>query len=313
MEALPTVTALHRAPMAKVLALWSGLGYYRRAVNLKKAVRTIIDDHRGDIPQTYDSLRSLPGVGDYTAGAIMSIAFQRPFPAVDGNARRVLERLFVCKTEPELRRFAWRIVSRSRPGDFNQALMELGATICLPGAPNCRECPLDYLCAQRQLLRTRHSPGPATPKRSQGRSALDISVTPKKTTRLRIVSWPLAAIRHRGKLLLRRRSGQGILAGLWELPGGERSKSESVRGTLKRYLNELHGGLKAEGRIGEFRHTITNRRICAPIFLFTLEAPLRLPRRQWRWCSPNDLGHYPVSAMTHKAIKLLKEHDQSFD
>jgi A/G-specific adenine glycosylase len=309
MNALPTLTALNRAPMPKVLALWSGLGYYRRAENLKRAAREIFHHHGGKIPASYDSLRLLPGIGDYTAGALMSIAFGQPFPAVDGNARRVLERFFATKSEAELRAFAWRIVSPSRPGDFNQGLMELGATICVSQRPVCLRCPLALACAGRITRGPRVAElDPVSARRLRLPSR---ERTAKKGSRLRDVDWPLAIIRSGGKLLLRRRSVRGILPGLWELPGGETEKQESLGAALQRHIRELNG-IKAEGRLGAFQHNITNRRIASSVFLFTAGRKLRLPDRQWRWFTPASLARYPTSAMTRKAIKLLEAHDQSF-
>jgi A/G-specific adenine glycosylase len=304
MKSLPTLEALDRAPMPKVLALWSGLGYYRRAENLKRAAHEMIHHYGGKIPASYDSLRSLPGIGDYTAGAVMSIAFGRPFPAVDGNAQRVLQRYFGAKTKTELQAVAWRIVPRSRPGDFNQGLMELGATICVSHRPNCLRCPLAPDCAGRITV--------SGPVALVSRSRLAArELLGRKASRLQNVDWPLAMIRNAGKLLLRRRSVRGILPGLWELPGGEREKQESLGAALQRHIRKLNG-LKAEGRIGVFQHNITNRRISSAIFLFSVGARFHPPNRQWRWFTPASLARHPTSAMTHKAIKLLEAHDPSF-
>jgi A/G-specific adenine glycosylase len=317
MKTLPTLDALDRARLPKVLSLWSGLGYYRRAENLKRAARQIVHDYGGKIPANYDSLRSLPGIGDYTAGALMSIGFGRPFPAVDGNVRRVLQRLFGVKTTREVRALARRIVSRSRPGDFNQALMELGATICVSRKPSCLRCPLAPLCASRITI----PPRPMVKSRiaetrlkdSRGRSVSRRSEPERdKPKRLRHVDWPLAVIRGGGKLLLRRRSTRGILPRLWELPGGETANQERLGETLERHMRDLNGDIKAEGCIGAFHHTITNRRISSSTFLFAVGPRLRLPNRQWRWFTPASLDRVPISAMTRKAIRLLQAHDQSF-
>jgi A/G-specific adenine glycosylase len=317
MKTLPSIDALDRARLPKVLTLWSGLGYYRRAENLKRAAREIVRDYRGKIPASYDSLRSLPGIGDYTAGALMSIVFGRPFPAVDGNARRVLQRFSGAKTETEVRALARRIVPRSRPGDFNQALMELGATICVSRIPNCLRCPLAPACASQIITRNpavlvRSHIAVTRLEHSTRRSPSRCSeLESKKPDRLRNVDWPLAMIRGGGKLLLRRRSAHGILAGLWELPGGERAKQESLSAALQRQMRELKGDIKAEGHIAAFHHSITNQRISSSIFLFSVRATLRLPNRQWRWFTPASLDRQPISAMTRKAIKLLQANDQS--
>ena len=150
LETFPSIEALARAPLQRVLRLWSGLGYYRRAENLKKAAVQVVRDHGGELPDDYHQLRRLAGIGDYTAGAILSIAFQQPYPAIDGNVRRVFARLFTITDEKLLRAMADRLVPKVRPGDFNQALMELGATLCTPKNPRCSACPVNRECAGRQ-------------------------------------------------------------------------------------------------------------------------------------------------------------------
>jgi A/G-specific adenine glycosylase len=295
LENFPTVDALARAPLKKVLALWSGLGYYRRASNLKAAAEILVRRHAGRLPTNYDDLLALPGVGPYTGGALMSIAFQKPYPAIDVNARRVLGRLFNLPSEKKLRAAAADLVSRSRPGQFNQGLMELGAKICAPKSPRCPECPLRRDCAAQN---------------GDGRMA----TTAKKNNGVKAMTWPLAVVRRRGKILLRRRSADGILAGLWELPGGALGGHKSARACLKQHLRELDGALKSDLHIGEFRHSITDRRIRSPLYLFDIRrgAELTRPGPNWRWISPRSLREYPVSSMTIKALRILAAYEKSF-
>src|SRR5439155_777940 len=160
-----------------------------------------------------------------------------------------LGRIFDPRNEKELRATAKRLVPTSRPGYFNQGLMELGATICVPQNPRCTECPVALSCATRTANR------PSTKS------------IPKQR-KFKNVTWPVAIVRNNGKILLHRRAAEGILAGLWELPGGEAKRGESSRNSLRRHLRGLHGALTDEIRIGEVRHSITNRKIRAPIFLF---------------------------------------------
>jgi A/G-specific adenine glycosylase len=293
---LPTVHALDRAPLRRVLALWSGLGYYRRAENLKKSAREIVRKYGGHLPDSYDALLALPGVGAYTAGALMSIAFQRSYPAIDGNAHRVLHRLFTPKNEKELRQAATLLVPRARPGYFNQGLMELGATICIPKDPRCPRCPLAAHCAARAL----------------GRQAKNFRI--KKSPLIRDIEWPLAILRRDGKVLLRQRLADGLLAGLWEFPGAERTPRESQRQSLASQLPELSRTLQRQRRIGEFRHSITNRKIRSPVYLIDLPGGMnfRLPNRRWRWISPASLQEFPVSSMTFKAARILANHEKNF-
>lgn len=284
LKAFPSVDALDRARRDRVLALWSGLGYYRRATNLKAAARKIARTHGGKIPSDFRALRALPGVGDYTAGALMSMAFGAPYPAVDGNARRVLARLFDAATEKSARETAARLVAISRPGDFNQALMDLGATVCLPREPRCGECPLASRCAAR--------------KRGSVQNRL------ARKPAVRKIDWPLALIEKDGRILLRRRPRGGILPGLWELPGGEKKKNESVRAALERHLDGAGNRVNLENVMGVIRHSITNRRIRAPVYRCVAAGGASVPARGWRWFRISSLGRYPLSSLSLKAARL---------
>jgi A/G-specific adenine glycosylase len=292
---LPSVRALHRARFRKVLSLWSGLGYYRRAENLKKSAGEIMRKHGGQLPNEYNALIALPGVGDYTAGALMSIAFQQPYPAIDGNARRVLYRLLNPKNVKELRRFAALLVPRARPGTFNQGLMELGATICIPKNPRCPRCPIASHCAAR----------------AKGQPIKSFRIAKSGLTQ--DIEWPLAIVRQEGKIMLRQRTRKGLLAGLWEFPGGEKPPRHSQRDFLASQLAELNARFRPERRIGEFRHSITSRKIRSPVFLFDLpkNAKLRLPNRRWRWLPPASLWEFAVSSMTFKAATILANHEKN--
>ena len=208
MEALPTVRDLAQVEEERLMKLWQGLGYYNRARNLKKAAIEIVERFDGQFPSDYQSIRSLPGVGDYTAGAVASIAFQIPVPAVDGNVLRVLARFLGSEediarqdTKNRMRSLLADVIPTACPGDFNQALMELGATVCVPnGAPLCDCCPVRRDC---DALKTQ-------------RVGLLPVKSGKKARRLerRIVY----LIFHDGCVALRRRPEKGLLAGLWEYP-----------------------------------------------------------------------------------------------
>jgi A/G-specific adenine glycosylase len=291
---LPNVDALDRAPLRTVLALWSGLGYYRRAENLKKSAREIVRKYGGHLPEDYETLLTLPGVGDYTAGALMSIAFAKSYPAIDGNAYRVLSRLLDPKNDKELRQEATLLIPRSRPGYFNQGLMELGATICIPKDPCCPRCPVAAHCAARTMGRSR-------------------SFRVKRSPPAREVEWPLAIVRHGEKVLLRQRVQRGLLAGLWEFPGREKNPHESLRDSIMSQLPALRRTFRQERRIGEFRHSITTRKIRAQVFLYDLpkRINLRLPSRRWRWLAPVSLADLPVSSMAFKAAKILASHEKN--
>jgi A/G-specific adenine glycosylase len=284
----PTVEDLARAPLSQVLRLWSGLGYYRRAASLKEAARQIVRRHGGQIPQDFAQLRALAGIGEYTAGALLSIAFGKSYPAIDSNVRRVLSRLLRITDERKLRTLAAELVPEKLPGEFNQALMELGATICTPKHARCSHCVLNSLCAGR----------------SQPDTAALGSRTPGKVT---AVVWPVAIVRRGGQILLRRRGATGLLASLWELPGRESARNESL---AELFRQELKGVIRVRQRphkLGEIRHAITYRRIRAPVYVFELtgKSRIRLPESQWCWLAPAKLHQRAVSSMTAKAVRML--------
>lgn len=316
LKAFPTVGALDRASKEKVLARWSGLGYYRRAENLKRAARIIAREHGGKIPRQLPPLRALPGVGAYTAGALMSIAFNRPYPALDGNARRVLTRLFGVNGATELHAIASRAARCARPGEWNQALMELGATICVARDPHCPLCPVRQSCAAwrcgRALEKAPSAPTRAVVPRLASLAHDDPERGPTVTgrgprRRVEKVQWPLVVIQKRQKVLLRRRPAAALLNGLWELPGGERKRGESLTAALTRHLNGLGSIVKHSLLVGEVRHSITHRRIRAPVLLLAQPGKEIHPGRGWRWAPLSSLRRYPLSSLSLKAIKLATE------
>lgn len=222
MSALPDVEALASAPEEQVMKLWEGLGYYSRARNLHKAAKLVMEQYGGELPADVKALRALPGIGDYTAGAVASIAFGLPEPAVDGNVLRICARLTVCPdsiSEPKVKKaFQEQLRAqypRSGCGEFTSALMELGETICLPGTPDCPACPLrDVCCACAAGTQT------------------DYPVMPAKKPR-RIERRTVFLLVHEGRAALKRRPGKGLLAGLWEFPNteGVLSQEEALKKT----------------------------------------------------------------------------------
>ncbi len=208
LETCPTVADLAALPEEQLLKLWQGLGYYNRARSLQKAAKLIMEQHGGVFPSDYDAIRALPGVGDYTAGAISSIAFGNPAPAVDGNVLRVVSRITGDGTDITTTAMKRRVTDALRqiiplkaPGDFTQAMMELGATVCLPnGAPLCAQCPAASFCEAHRTDRTAQLPVKKAPKER------------------RVEQRDVFLCCHGGKVALRRRPAKGLLAGLWEFP-----------------------------------------------------------------------------------------------
>ena len=275
MEAFPSVEALDRAPLPRVQSVWSGLGYYRRAANLKLAARLLVSRHGGKVPAEHQALLRLPGVGRYTAGAVMSIAFGKPWAATDGNVRRVYARLLGRNEPGALEEAAERMVSRSRPGDFNQAVMELGATLCLPSAPECPRCPLAHWC--------------------QARATGSFGFPRRRPMRTRAVEWPMVLVEWRSRILLHRRPEGGILAGLWELPGPAALPAEAAETTS--------GGSEP---VAVVRHAITDRRITAPVYV--LRRKVRVNGPSWRWVRAAEVPSYPLSSLSAKAIRAARRH-----
>ena len=203
LERFPDVETLAAADLDDVLLAWQGLGYYSRARNLHAGAVVVRDRHAGTVPGTYEALRELPGVGAYTAGAVASIAFGEAVPAVDGNVRRVLARLFdrAAPAPKWLRETAAALVDASRPGEWNQALMELGATVCTPRSPRCHACPVSAWCAARAAATQEERPAPSA-RRAVPRERLATAVVVDRD----------------GRALVARRPESGLLGGMWSFP-----------------------------------------------------------------------------------------------
>ncbi len=205
----PTLNDLAAAPRDDVMAAWAGLGYYSRARNLKACAEAVARDHGGRFPDTVEGLAALPGIGPYTAAAIAAIAFDRPAAVVDGNVERVIARLHALETplpdvKPEIRRLAAELTPELRPGDYAQAVMDLGATICTPKRPACALCPWSEPCLAR-----RRGDAETFPRRKE---------KAERPTRRGIA---FVAIRNDGAILVRRRPDKGLLGGMLEVPGSD--------------------------------------------------------------------------------------------
>ena len=293
----PTLADLAAAPLDAVLKAWQGLGYYARARHLHAAAGRIVADHAGRLPTTYGVLRRLPGMGDYTAGAIASIAFGEPVPAVDGNVKRVLTRLFavtddisLSTTARRLRALAAEVVPPERPGDFNQALMELGALICTPQSPQCRQCPLRDAC--QGLAQGIHT---TLPTRRPRAALPHVDVT-------------AAVIRRSdGDLLIAQRKLKAMLGGLWEFPGGKCRADEALSDCLQREVREELGvEIEVGSHLATIRHSYTHFRISLHVFdcRFVSGEPQALDCADWRWVPPAGLADFPFPVTDQKIIRL---------
>jgi len=294
----PDVRTLADADADDVLGEWAGLGYYSRARNLQAAAKQVAESHDGRVPDDVDSLRELPGIGRYTAGALASIAFDRPEPIVDGNVARVLSRLLGIREEikqPAVVKRLWEeaagLAEGPSPGDLNQALMELGALVCVPGEPRCGACPLRRHCDA-----------------FAAGDAAALPIQPKKGKVKRIEA-AAAWLPRRGKVLAVRRPPKGLLGGMWELPGGDLEKREDPAEGLARNLRERVGLVTPRTEyVGRVEHVFTHRRL--RLHLFRCDTPVGRTRLTGfdahRWLSPRALGELPHAATMRKALALLR-------
>ena len=292
----PTLETLADAEPDELMQRWAGLGYYGRARNLQAAARKVVREHGGRIPDEPDALRELPGVGRYTAGALASIAFDRPAAIVDGNVARVLARLLdldLDVTSPAGQRLLWgeaeALVAGPSPGDLNQALMELGALVCTPGAPRCEACPVRGACRGRAAGRAATLPIKAA------------KVAPREVEAVAVL------LRRGARVLAVRRPPRGLLGGLWELPGGELAAHEPPARGLARTLRERVGLVPARAiRVGEVKHGFTHRTLRLHVFRAEARAG-RVCLREFdahRWLPAAALAELPLSVLAKKALGL---------
>ncbi len=274
----PSAAALARAPESEVLAAWSGLGYYHRARNLRRAAQSI--EAAGSFPENYDSIRALPGVGDYTAAAVASIAFGLPHAVLDGNVLRVIARLTADPgdigagvTRKRFQQTATEWLDPAYPGAFNQAMMELGATVCLPRNPQCLLCPVAAFCEARQTGTQTQFPVKA----------------PKAAPRTAIAE--LLLIERPGELAVKQRASDASrMADFWELPDAADFPSKLARTEL-----------------GSFTHTIVNTRWTIRLFRAKLKNS-KLPAGV-QWIAKEQLAILPITTVTRKALSLSRATD----
>jgi A/G-specific adenine glycosylase len=294
----PSIESLAGAQLEDVLKLWEGLGYYARARNLHAAAREVVAGHGGSLPPSSEALRALPGIGRYVAGAIASMAFGQDVVAVDGNARRVLCRVFAvaedvtrASAQRRLEALAGGMIPPGRAGEFNEALIELGATVCTPRAPRCDECPVRGQCAAR----------------IDG----DPEALPVTRPRRRVPHYDVsAAVTMRdGRVLVAQRKAEDMLGGLWEFPGGRREEGESLSECLAREMREELG---VEVQVGELltvvRHGYTHFRITLHAFYCSVVSgrPRCIECAAFRWVDPAELDVLPMSVADRKVAHALQ-------
>ena len=295
LKRFPALQDLANAPRQKVLKAWAGLGYYARARNLHDAAKVICRELGGKIPETKEELLRLPGFGPYTAGAVASLAFNQPVAALDGNVKRVLGRLFPkhcdfrrASTKKGVEEFLEGWIPRGRASDFNQALMDLGATVCIPSKPRCSACPLLKFCSTRGELPEKK---PAVKK-------------------FRKETWAVAIVEREGRYLLYHNEAGGLLAGLWQFPKvvGEKNQGkdagqEGLEKLLKKYLLEDFGlKVKMKTRLPEQEYFFTHIHALMKPYLFSPADPGNSPppSKSLRWVKPSGFSRYPISTAMRK-------------
>jgi A/G-specific adenine glycosylase len=286
----PSLTALARASEDRVLAAWSGLGYYARARHLHRAAREVVAVHGGRLPATLNALRALPGFGPYTAAAVASLAFGARVPAADANVTRVLSRLDALDVHPGSRKAADAVlaraallVARSRPGDVTAALMDLGQLVCTPRRPACEACPLALLCeARRRDAVHRYPRAKARPRAER--------------------VFVAAACARRGGAALLVRGATAWLSGLWQFPSAEGASPAEARRRLSRCLATLGLTLDPRARPATARHTIMNRRL--EILVYSARPSGRKTDRgdpmSRRWLTTRQLATAPIPTLTRR-------------
>lgn len=294
MEFFPDIETLSNAPLQKVLKAWQGLGYYQRAKNLHQAAKTILKDFGGQVPQDHDDLKSLPGFGPYTTAAVLSIAFDKPFLTIDANIRRVLMRLLKLnekatpKVDRDLQNRFTPLLPTRHAGNFNQALMELGSLVCRSKNPLCLLCPLKDFCEAYKAGEQEIIPIPE--KRSYQKIGAVIGIIEKKE-----------------KFLIQKRPSSGLLADLWEFPGGKIEKRETAAQALRReIMEELGAEVQEERYLTKVNHSYTQFQVSLHAFACTLKTDPVLDKNRHRWVSLKGLRQFPFPSGSAKVIEFLE-------
>ncbi len=293
----PDVQHLAEAPLQDVLKVWEGLGYYARARNLHKAAQIIIQEYAGKIPNDYATFRKLPGIGDYSAAAVHSIAFNEPYAAVDGNIKRVLARLLLIdapindtSSAKLFQQKADTLLDKNEPGQFNQAMMELGATVCRPQSPTCLVCPVNLFCGAFQT--SRQDEFPIRLKREKVPEHHMIAGVIYKGSEVLIVQRPL----------------EGLLGGLWEFPNDQIAENETAeQACIRLTADVVNLSVRNLKYLTRVKHAFTHFKIVVDVFECDYqsgEVVLNEPIDA-KWVKLNELKDYPLPRTTHKILEEL--------
>jgi A/G-specific adenine glycosylase len=292
LKSFPTVRHLTKSDLSKVLRVWEGMGYYSRARNLHRASQMVLNHFHGEIPNTLKDLLSLPGIGRSTAGAMLSLAFDKEAPILDGNARRVLSRLFTVsgnpgekKTEQLLWKISESLIPRGHSNPFNQALMDLGSTLCTPKDPQCPRCPLRDLCKGKAS---------GEPERFPAKSIK------KKIPHIEAVA---AVIQQNGEVLLKQRPPKGLLGGLWDFPNWRIEGEGRLRFRLRNHIQKEMGvNVKVRESIGTFRQTFSHFKLTLHVY----HCQVMDGQRREKWVFLKDLSLLPMSRIHRRIANTLE-------
>jgi len=292
MERFPTIESLASAGEQDVLNMWEGLGYYSRARNMHKAAKVVAEKFDCQLPSSVDELQKLPGIGRYTAGAIASMAFALDEPVLDGNIRRVYARLFNIDSpadSPAGEKLFWNVAIKNLPkgaaGDYNQALMDLGATICPPKNPRCAICPLISECAAQKSGTQESRP-----------------VLKAKTSVPQYVQ-VAAVIVHRGRVLIAKRPSRGLLGGMWEFPNA-RVTGDPLRSLKKAIRSATRLTVRAEAGLGVLQHAYTHFKVT--VHAYRCELLEMSPEKNLKWIRLGELEDFPMGKIDRQIARKLK-------
>jgi A/G-specific adenine glycosylase len=295
----PDMMTLSKAPLQKILKIWQGLGYYNRAKNLHRTSKIIMADFDGKIPQDYDDLIKLPGFGPYTTAAVLSIAYDKPYLTIDANIRRILMRILnwyriaSSSMDKKLVLFFSPLLPRKDPGLFNQALMELGSLVCRPKNPICLLCPVQDFCGAYKEGKQEVIPFP------EKRSFTKIDAV-------------IGIIERNRRYLIQKRPPSGLLADLWEFPGGKIEKEESAEQALRREIQEEIG---AEIHMAQFltkvQHSYTQYQVSLQAWSCTLKSDPVLDKNRHRWVTLRGMRQFPFPSGSAKIIQFLEKQSDS--
>jgi A/G-specific adenine glycosylase len=298
LKKFPFIQDLATAPEQEVLKLWEGLGYYNRCHNFQKAAQLVCKHYNGKVPNHPDLFLALPGVGPYILAAVMSIAFKHALPVVDGNVLRVFTRymelwddIAKSETRKKIYQYLMDLIPKANPGDYNQAMMELGALICTPKNPTCSSCPLKKSCQAKAKGMV---------------DSLPVRAKKKKTPLYRVA---LAVILRNDKFLIQKRPTTGHLAGMWEFPGGKIKINESAKQAVTRECwEELDASVKIIQKLKMVKHAYTHFKIELNIFICRLSSSTVRPLQDQpiKWIRPEEVSLYPFPAANYKFFKELE-------